>query len=157
MSLRTLLLRAARHGYDLILPILRPVTPSVRIMLVRDGMTLLIHHSYASKWYFPGGGVKRGESLAEAAMREASEEVGAIVHGEPRLLGLYLGNHNGRSDHVAVYVNETFDLPGPPPETWEIEGCAWFSLTNLPPDMQRSCRARVGEYLQGGGPYSGDW
>ena len=90
-------------------------------------------------------------------MREASEEVGAIVHGEPRLLGLYLGNHNGRSDHVAVYVSETFDLPGPPPDTWEVEGCAWFSLTNLPPDMQRSCRARVGEYLQGGGPYSGDW
>ena len=157
MSLRTLLLRAARHGYDLILPMLRPVTPSVRIMLVRDGMTLLIHHSYASKWYFPGGGVKRGESLAEAAMREASEEVGAIVLGEPRLLGLYLGNHNGRSDHVAVYVSEAFDLPGPPPQTWEIEGCAWFSLTNLPPDMQRSCRARVEEYLRGGGPYSGDW
>lgn len=157
MSLRTLLLRAARHGFDLLLPLLRPITPSVRIMLVRDGMTLLIHHTYASKWYFPGGGVKRGESLAEAAMREAREEVGAVVQGEPRLLGIYLGNSHGRSDHVAVYVSEDFDLPGQPPDTWEIEGCAWFSLGNLPPDMQRSCRARVREYLQGSGPYSGDW
>lgn len=157
MSLRTLLLRAARHGFDLLLLLLRPITPSVRIMLVRDGMTLLVHHSYASKWYFPGGGVKRGESLAAAAMREAREEVGAVVQGEPRLLGLYLGNHKGRSDHVAVYVSEDFDLPGLPPDTWEIEGCAWFSLSNLPADMQRSCQARVGEYLLGGGPYSGAW
>lgn len=157
MKLRNLLLRAARHGYDLWLFVARPVTPSVRILLVRDGMTLLIHHSYASKWYFPGGGVKRGESLAAAALREAWEDVGAVVRDEPRLLGIYLGNHNGRSDHVAVYVSEAFDLPSPPPDTWEIEGCAWFSLTNLPPTMQAACRKRVGEYLAGGGPYHGEW
>ncbi len=157
MNLRTLLLRVARHGFDLWLAVARPVTPSVRILLVRDGMALLIHHSYASKWYFPGGSVDRGESLMEAAVREAWEEVGAVVHGEPRLLGIYLSNHGGRSDHVVVYVSEDFDLPGPPPETWEIEGCAWFSLTNLPPNMQSGCRKRVNEYLAGGGPFSGEW
>lgn len=157
MNLRTFLLRAARHGYDLWLFLARPVTPSVRILLVRDGRALLIHHSYASKWYFPGGGVQRGESLMEAAIREAREEVGAVVRSEPRLLGIYLSNHGGRSDHVVVYVSEDFDLSGAPPETWEIEGCAWFSVTNLPPNMQAACRKRVGEYLRGGGPYSGDW
>lgn len=157
MNLRTFLLRAARHGYDWWLRLARPVTPSVRILLVRDGMTLLIHHSYASKWYFPGGSVDRGESLMEAAVREAREEVGAIVHDEPRLLGIYLNNHNGRSDHVIVYVSEDFDLPAPPPDTWEIEGCAWFGLSNLPPNMQSACRRRVDEYLAGGGPYQGDW
>ncbi|MBK8797016.1 MAG: NUDIX domain-containing protein [Anaerolineales bacterium] len=157
MKLRTLLLRMARRGYDLILPFTRPVTPSVRILLVREGMTLLIHHSYASKWYFPGGGVKRDESLVGAAMREAREEVGAVVRGEPRLLGIYLSNYLRRSDHIVVYVSEDFDLGAAPPDTWEIEGCAWFSLHNLPPDMQRACRARVQEYLAGGGPYSGNW
>ncbi|HAJ38876.1 MAG TPA: hypothetical protein DCL15_24690 [Chloroflexi bacterium] len=157
MNLRTLLLRAARHGFDLWLAVARPVTPSVRILLVRDGTTLLIHHSYASKWYFPGGSVDRGESLMAAAVREAWEEVGAVVQGEPRLLGIYLSNHGGRSDHVVVYVSEDFDLPTPPPDTWEIEGCAWFSLTNLPPNMQPACRKRVEEYLAGGGPYHGEW
>lgn len=157
MKLRTFLLRAARHGYDLWLFAARPVTPSVRILLVREGRALLIHHSYASKWYFPGGGVQRGESLMAAAIREAREEVGAVVRSEPQLLGIYLSNHGGRSDHVIVYVSEDFDLPGAPPDTWEIEGCAWFSLTNLPPDMQNACRKRVGEYLAGGGPYSGEW
>jgi 8-oxo-dGTP pyrophosphatase MutT (NUDIX family) len=157
VNLRTLLLRAARRGFDLWLAVARPVTPSVRILLVRERMTLLIHHSYASKWYFPGGSVERGESLMEAAIREAREEVGAIVHGEPRLLGIYLSNRNGRSDHVVVYVSEHFDLPDPPPDTWEIEGCAWFSLTNLPPNTQSACRQRVGEYLAGGGPYHGVW
>jgi 8-oxo-dGTP pyrophosphatase MutT (NUDIX family) len=155
--LRTLLLRAARRGFDLWLVVARPVTPSVRILLVRDGMTLLVHHSYASKWYFPGGGVHRGESLAAAAVREAREEVGAQVQDEPRLLGIYLSQHLGRSDHVLVYVSEAFTLEEQPPDTWEIEGCAWFSLHNLPPDMQRACRARVQEYLAGGGPYSGAW
>jgi len=157
MSLRTLFLRAARRIYDLWLFAARPVTPSVRILLVRDGKALLIHHSYASKWYFPGGSVERGESLMEAAIREAREEVGAIVSGEPRLLGIYLSNQGGRSDHIVVFVSENFDLPGPPPQTWEIEGCAWFSLTNLPPNMQTGCRARVLEYLAGGGPYNGKW
>lgn len=157
MNLRTLLLRAARRGYDLWLFAARPVTPSVRILLVRDRMTLLIHHSYASKWYFPGGSVQRGESLLAAAIREAREEVGAVVRSEPRLLGIYLSNRGGRSDHVVVYVSEDFDLLGPPPRTWEIEGCAWFSLTNLPPNMQAGCRARVQEYLSGGGPYHGKW
>ncbi len=144
------------HGYDLVLPFTRPITPSVRIMLVKQGMTLLVHHSYASKWYFPGGGVKRGERLAETAMREAREEVGALILEEPRLLGLYYYEIMGRSDHVAVYVSETFDLY-PPPDTWEIEGCAWYSLTDLPPDMNSACRRRIHEYLAGGGPYGGDW
>ena len=57
---------------------------------MKQGMTLLVHHSYASKWYFPGGGVKRGELLAETAIREAREEVGALIEDEPRLLGLII-------------------------------------------------------------------
>ena len=57
---------------------------------------------------------------------------------------------------MAVYVSETFDLY-PPPDTWEIEGCAWYSLTDLPPDMNLACRRRVQEYLAGGGPYGGYW
>ena len=156
MRLRYLLLRMARHGYDLVLSIVRPVTPSVRMILIKDGKTLLIHHTYASKWYFPGGGVKRGESLVDAAIREAWEEVGAIVHEEPRLLGIYYYSVYGRSDHVMIYVSEDFDL-APPPESWEIAARAWFDLDELPEDMNRSCRRRLEEYRAGGAPYSGAW
>ncbi|MBW7886261.1 MAG: NUDIX domain-containing protein, partial [Caldilineaceae bacterium] len=93
MKLSNLALRGARRVYDLVMPVLQPVTPSVRILLVKDGATLLVHHTYASKWYFPGGGVKRGETLAAAAAREAREEAGALVHSQPRILGIYYYQH----------------------------------------------------------------
>ena len=40
---------------------------------------------------FGHGGVKRGESLREAALREAREEVGALVLDEPWLQGIQSG------------------------------------------------------------------
>lgn len=156
MKLTNYLLRAARHFFDLYMTIFRPVTPSVRILLVKDGKTLLIHHTYASKWYFPGGGVNRGETLVECGVREAWEEVGAVVRDEPALLGIYYYEVMGRSDHVVVFVSEDFDL-APPPPSWEIAGRAWFDLENLPADMNNSCRRRIEEYLNGGAPHTGAW
>lgn len=156
MKLSNLALRGARRVYDLVMPVLQPVTPSVRILLVKDGATLLVHHTYASKWYFPGGGVKRGETLAAAAAREAREEAGALVHSQPRILGIYYYQHLGRSDHVVVYVSEDFDLTQPT-DTWEIEGLAWFGLDKLPPNMHGGCRRRIGEYLSGRGPFQEPW
>ena len=55
-----------------------------------DGIVLLkraINPGYG-KWVFPGGFVDRGESLEEAAAREAWEEVGLRVETE-RLVGVY--------------------------------------------------------------------
>ena len=156
MSVRYLLLRAARRVYDVVQAVVRPVTPSVRMILIKEGKTLLIHHTYASKWYFPGGGIKRGESLVEGAMREAWEEVGAVVRDEPKLLGIYYYSVSGRSDHMAIYVSEDFDLL-PPPPSWEIAARAWFDLDGLPDDMNPGCRRRLAEYRAGGGPYSRDW
>jgi len=55
-----------------------------------DGIVLLkraINPGYG-KWVFPGGFVDRGESLEEAAAREAWEEVGLRVEPD-RLLGAY--------------------------------------------------------------------
>jgi len=38
---------------------------------------LLVRTSNGERWTFPKGGVERGETLAEAAVREAAEEAGA--------------------------------------------------------------------------------
>ena len=156
MNWRNALLRLARHTYDVYLSVMQPVTPSVRMLLVKEGKTLLIHHTYASKWYFPGGGVKRGETLADCAIREAWEEVGAVVRDEPQLLGIYYYTVKGRSDHIVIYVSEDFDL-APPPPSWEIAGRAWFALDDLPHDLNRGCRLRIQEYLAGGAPHAGIW
>ena len=156
MKLPRTLLSLAHLGYDGLRATLAPVAPAVRILLVEGDRVLLVYHSYLPYWYFPGGGLKTGETLVEAAKREAYEETGAIVRGEPWLLGVYLMDHRKRSDHIAVFVAEDFDL-APATDKWEIMGKAYFALDKLPPDIARSCRRRVAEYVRRERVYFGVW
>jgi 8-oxo-dGTP diphosphatase len=57
--------------------------PSVRarVIIIRDDRIALIERRRAGRHYFvfPGGGVELGETLEEAAAREAAEELGLVV------------------------------------------------------------------------------
>jgi ADP-ribose pyrophosphatase YjhB (NUDIX family) len=55
------------------------------------------------KWVFPGGYVDRGESVEEAARREAREEIGAVIR-LVRLLNVY--SYPGSPVVVIVYEAE---------------------------------------------------
>lgn len=66
-----------------------------RLILVRRA----IEPGYG-KWVFPGGYVDRGESLAEAAVREAREECGLDVRLDS-LVNIY---SYGRSPVIVVYA-----------------------------------------------------
>lgn len=47
---------------------------------------LLVKHSYGRQgWSLPGGGLKKGESIVDGAIREADEESGYHIH-HPKLL-----------------------------------------------------------------------
>lgn len=52
-----------------------------RVVLVEDGRVALIERHRGGRHYFlfPGGGVEAGETAAEAAVREAREELGVAV------------------------------------------------------------------------------
>ena len=50
----------------------RGMTLGVRALLVADGGVVLVRHTYTPGWYLPGGGVERGESVAEAVRREVA-------------------------------------------------------------------------------------
>lgn len=134
----------------------RPLFVGVRIILVQDGQVLLVRHSYEHHWYFPGGAVKRGEILVDAAMREAQEESGVICLGTPRLLGMYMNMYEGKNDHIAVFICEDFQV-GQATDRWEIAACQFFPLTSLPADLALGCARRLQDYHNGPGPYVGKW
>ncbi len=52
--------------------IFRPVTLGVRVMMIDKDQVLLVRHTYMDGWFMAGGGVKRGETLDQAARRESA-------------------------------------------------------------------------------------
>lgn len=101
---------------------------------------LLVRHSYLRDWGFPGGLLDRGEPPAEAARREALEEVGVRIElvGEPAVVV--------RPDHQIVRVvwrarpaeGATASPPAPSPE---IDECRWFPLAGLPTMLPEAIEA----------------
>ena len=63
---------------------------SVNIAVLQDGKILLTQREYFETWVLPSGRVEEGESLAQAAIREAKEETGIDVELN-RLVGQVRG------------------------------------------------------------------
>ncbi len=124
-------LRAA-VGHELIL------LPSASVLPVDErGRLLLVRHADGGQWGIVGGAVEIGESPAEAAVREAREEIGVEVHLD-RLLGVHGGPGYqvtyGNGDQVA-YVTATFQatIPSgsPEPDGEEVVAAEWFDPAGL--------------------------
>ncbi|MCX6049970.1 MAG: NUDIX domain-containing protein [Chloroflexi bacterium] len=154
--MKNALLRLAYKVYSLKWRITRPIMLGVRIILIHEEQVVLVRHSYQEQWYFPGGLVNRGETMAQAAMREAWEEVGAVFTREPELLGIYLSSFERKSDHIAVFYTDAFTLQQPT-DRWEIAERGTFALQRLPVDLSPGCKRRMADYLAGNGPYMGKW
>jgi len=134
--------------------IAQPLTVGVRLILLKDGAVMLVKHTYGRHWYLPGGGVKKGESLEQAARREAAEELGATL-GPLRLFGVYSNFFERKSDHVVVFACDEFTLAGP--RDREIERAEFFRLKALPDDVSPGTHRRLDEFRQGAPPAAGAW
>ncbi len=53
--------------------------PSVRGIILRNGMIAMMHSQKYNYYKLPGGGIEPGESLEETLIREVREESGLIV------------------------------------------------------------------------------
>ncbi len=125
-------LRAA-VGHELL------VLPCVTVLPVdeRGRMLLAWHAGHTDGWGTVGGAVDPGESPAEAAVREAREEIGAGIR-LVRLLAVLGGPDyeitypNGdRVAYVpAVYQAEIINGT-PAPSDGELSEVAWFTRTEL--------------------------
>lgn len=128
----------------------RGVTLGVRVVIVdADRRVLLVRHGYTEGWHLPGGGVDRGESLAEAAVREAYEETGARLVDPPRLFGVYTNFAAFPGDHVAVFVANGVVQGATPKPSYEIRQYGYHPVSALPEGTTEGTRRRLAEILDG--------
>ena len=120
-----MLARPERDGFPVV----------VHILLMRDSRLFLLrraHTGFMDGYYgLPGGHLRRGESVSEAAARECREETGAVPQDlEPRCVLPYIsGSHQGLN-----FVFESHRFEGEPrvnePELFD--GCCWAGRDDLP-------------------------
>ena len=135
--------------------IFRPIRMGVRVLMVENGKVVLIRHTYMSGWFMPGGGLKKNETLEQAARREAFEETGAAL-GEIKLMGAYTNFKDWRTDHNVVFTCDEFKITGKP--DGEIAEMRLFPLDELPEELLPGHRRRLTEYQAGISiPQYGEW
>lgn len=127
-----------------------------------DGRVLLVRLSYRHRWGVPGGLLRRGETPADAARREAHEEVGLDIDllGEP---AVSVDPEARRVDVVyRARPRAAQDADRVQPCSAEIVEARWFHPDRLP-ELQaetagalivlaRSARAPQAVPLPGGAP-----
>jgi len=126
--------------------LLFPIAAEAQIVLTVRSSRLPSHAGQVS---LPGGAVEEGESIEEAALREAHEEIG-LAPGGVRVLGRLTPLHipvSGFLLHPVVGVAET--LPLLHPADAEVERILLLPLAHLldPSRVRREQRTRDGLFL----------
>ena len=107
------------------------------LLLVRDGHVLLAlreNTGYADgQWNLPSGKVEPDEDLANAARREAREEI-ALELGDLRLVTVVHHRAAGHEARFGFFFEPVAGWPGEPrnAEPHKCGGLAWYPLDSLP-------------------------
>lgn len=131
----------------------------VHLLLVRDSHILLTQRrgGYgAGGWHAPSGKAELGESLVDAVIREAHEEIGVTVDPvDLRCVHALHVQHEGEQPRVGFFFEAT-RWQGEPTNQ-EPDKCSavrWFPLTSLPDEMIPYPAAGICGYRDGV-PFSG--
>lgn len=125
------LLNMLRHLYWFVF---HPDTFGVKVVIEQNGKYLFIRHGYGSKrWTFPGGGIKKNETPADAVRRETREEV-RIELKDLRPLGTFENHYEYKNDTVHAY-HATTDAEKIIPRRGEIIAYGWFPKEDLPKEI----------------------
>ena len=115
--------------------------------IIQADRILLIQREDFRVWELPGGDVDAGESLAQAAIREAREETGLEIE-LTRLVGMYSLVGARHTLVTAVFAARTTG-PVATPDPREISDIGWFSPDALPDDLIWWHRRRIADAFAG--------
>jgi 8-oxo-dGTP pyrophosphatase MutT (NUDIX family) len=105
------------------------------------GDLLMVRLSYAEAgWSFPGGGARRGESMADAAARELVEETGCRA-GKLWHIGTLQETVSGSPHTAHVFGCITMDKPVP--DGREVVEARFFPPHSLPHPMTPRTKERL--------------
>ena len=143
-----LLRLAYRVGYRLLRLWALVAHPGARgvkcVLRDADGRAVFVRHQYGNReqWELPGGGVHRGEPPAEAARREAYEELGADV-ADWEEVGTTRGSWYGKEEDLTIFAAP---WPGGAvrPDAVEIAVFDWFPLAAPPQPLGPTTEAALG-------------
>ena len=142
-------------GFKIYCFLFRPVRMGVRVIMKQDDKVWLVRHTYLRGWFLPGGGLKRNETLDQAARREAHEETGAELK-EVTLLGIFTNFAQWKTDHTSVFMCSDFTITGK--SDGEIAEVRTFPISELPTDMYSVHRSLLEKYGVGPLPSQfGEW
>jgi ADP-ribose pyrophosphatase YjhB (NUDIX family) len=117
-------------------------TFGVNVVVLHDEKVLLTLRSDLPVWCLPGGAIEAGETLVQAAKREAREETGAKVDISG-IVGVYSRPHwrNG-GNHKVVFIGKQVggELS---PQDGEAVDISYFSLSELPESLIWWHRERI--------------
>ncbi len=123
--------------------IFRPIALGVKVVVENNGKLLLVRISYAhKKWSLPGGGVDKGESFEQAALRELKEEVGIVVEHIIDI-GEYRSDRNFKRNIVRCFYAHT-DSSFFKIDNLEISEAGWFAVGEFP----EACSPAIPQILE---------
>lgn len=137
---------------------LRPMTArhivDVHMLLVRAGKLLLSRRrdplpQFDGRWHLPSGKLDSDESVLDAAVREADEEIGVRIRpGDLRLVHTHHVNGCGPEPRLGLFF-EVRHWTGEPVnrEPLKCSGLGWFALADLPDDIIEYPAAGIRGYL----------
>jgi 8-oxo-dGTP pyrophosphatase MutT (NUDIX family) len=125
----------------------RPMTLGVRVLAIdAHGHICLVRHTYTPGWHLPGGGVERGETCLEAAMKEAREEAGLVIApNDLRLVSIHANFANFPGDHVLLYATSAWTIMATT-SAHEIAEFGFYDPNALPAGTTAGTRRRINEW-----------
>ena len=122
-------------------------TIGTNLVIVKEGKIVVTKRNDIPMWCLPGGRVDSGESVAEAAIREALEETGLHVK-LVALVGVYSRpNWRARGDHVVLFLAEP--IGGELSLSNETADIGYFAPNNLPSPLLSWHHQRIADALAG--------